>query len=70
MDMDYAAFRDGDCIAIADAGFDGGAADEWRALGYHVRLTPRTEACQAHRAYVQTLPALSELPSASSASGR
>jgi hypothetical protein len=41
MDMDYAAFRDGQCVAIADAEFGEHYAEDWRARGYDVRLISR-----------------------------
>ena len=61
MDMDYAAFRNGHCIGVADAGCCGDAVEDWRNKGYEVRLMPRSEACKAHRAYLRTLPAFAGL---------
>ena len=55
--IDYAAFRDGHCVAIAYK--QGGEATrrEWEAKGYDVREMPVSEACAAHKAYLRTLPA-------------
>lgn len=60
-DTDYAIFTNGKCWAIATKGA-GPAGERWNAevleryAGHEIREMPRSEACAAHLAYLETLP--------------
>ena len=63
--IDYAAFRNGQCVAVASKENGLSAEDErelaefldgWRASGYEIREMLVAEACAAHLKYLHTLP--------------
>ena len=55
-DVDYAAYRDGNCVAIASKIGGESYRSEWIRAGYEVREMPVSDACEAHLIYLKTLP--------------